>query len=176
MHYKLLYILYHSAERFAKEISKAFLFSILYQLSFSYMIELMKPFDIQKLIESMINKFDDSLESAQVVAPFLDSIQEMDQDYTELIEISQQRERYNVLCAFSHANNHLQQEVSKIFTKQVKDKILIPADSHRNRAQREPILKKFIVIEENLTYKIVRHVPPLVHFDQRLYSSVFQRS
>ena len=119
-----------------------------------YHIEMTEPFDIKDLIEQMITKFDDSLDPARVTAPFRDSISILDRDYTELIRMSRQRERYNVSWAFSYANEQLQQIAAHIFTSQVKDRIISNANSYRNRKHRDAILKKFSVIERNLTSKI----------------------
>jgi hypothetical protein len=106
--------------------------------------------------ESLIDLFDPSLEKAKVIAPFEHSLAAIEHDYEELIQLSQHRERYNVLWAFSYANSRLQQEVSKVFTDQVKEKILSHAGSHRNKERQQTIVKKFSVIEDHLTDMIHR--------------------
>ncbi len=110
--------------------------------------------DITSRIQDMISSFDPSIEAEAAVSSFRGTIQRLETDYRDLIILSQQRERYNPSWAFSHAHAKLKHELSHIFTRRVKDQILKQAGTHRNRDRQDVILKKFSVIEENLTVKI----------------------
>lgn len=107
-------------------------------------------FSIRKSAENYIRVFDPKADSAKALSLFSHQIQQLEADYSDLVSIGQQREKYNVSWAFSHAKGKLQHDIMSIFTDEVRSLVLSYTESHKNRQDRDRILTKFSVIEEHI--------------------------
>ena len=114
----------------------------------------MNAFDVRDHIFQEITAIDSQLDPLRVTEPFEHSIRHIEKVYDELTRIHQQRERYNVHWAFSYAVEQIQNIISGVFTKQLKQKISDYSHTFKNRKKKDTIEQRFAVIQRALTDKI----------------------
>ncbi len=114
----------------------------------------MNAFDVREHIYREISAIDSQLDPQRVADPFEHSIKHIEKVYEELTRIHEQRERYNVHWAFSNAVEQIQNIISGVFTKQLKQKISDYALTFKNRRKKDTIEQRFAVMQRALTDKI----------------------
>ncbi len=114
----------------------------------------MTSFDTKTKILQEISAIDSQLDTSRVVSPFEHTVAHVEKAYRDLTKIHEQRERYNVNWAFSHASDTIQTLISRAFSRQLKDKIASYAGTFRNRRRKHTIEKRFAVIQRSLTEKV----------------------
>lgn len=110
----------------------------------------MEAFSLREKIWLTIQELDSSLDPELVMLPFEDHLNHMVTSQAELSSLSEHRDQYQNSWAFSYANEEFQKIISGVFTMGVQERIQAYAGKHKNRFQKDDIIKKFEVIEHRL--------------------------